>query len=80
MGICTPFASIASVVAIDDHGTVVPVLDGLDRVQSTTNIAGDTFVFTNNGLIELLKRRSSWPSDVHLRCDLDRPAACTEER
>ena len=44
-----------SVVAIDDHGTVVPVLDGLDRVQSTTNIAGDTFVFTDNGLIEFVE-------------------------
>ena len=44
-----------SVVAIDDHGTVVPVLDGLDRVQSTTNIAGDTFVFTDDGLIEFVE-------------------------
>ena len=47
------FTSGTSVVAIDVHGTVVPVLDDLAGVQSTTNIAGDTFVFTHNGLFEI---------------------------
>ena len=44
-----------SVVAIDVHGTVVPVLDDLAGVQSTTNIAGDTFVLTSDGLFEFVE-------------------------
>ena len=44
-----------SMVAISDHGTVVPVLDDIWNVQSTTNIAGDTFVLTQYGLYEFVE-------------------------
>ena len=44
-----------SMVAISNHGTVVPVLDDIWYVQSTTNIAGDTFVLTQTGLFEFVE-------------------------
>jgi len=49
------FVFETSTVAINDHGTVVPVLDDFMQVQSTTNIAGDTFVLAHNGLFEFVQ-------------------------
>ena len=49
------FHSYTSIVAINDHGTVVPVLDDLMHVRSTTNIAGDTFLLSENGLFEIVE-------------------------
>ena len=40
---------------VNDHGSIVPVLDNSPFVTSTTNIAGDTFVFTYYGLIEFVE-------------------------
>ena len=47
--------SIAGVIAINDHGTVVSVLGVYVTVYSTTNIDGDMFVLGNNGLWELVE-------------------------
>lgn len=47
--------SYYSTVAINNHGSIVPVLNNGPFIQSTTNIAGDTFVFTSYGLIEFVE-------------------------
>ena len=49
------FVSYTSTVAINDHGTVVPVVEDIMHVRSTTNIAGDTFLLSENGLFEIVE-------------------------
>ncbi|MGB2362628.1 MAG: hypothetical protein ACPH93_03735, partial [Candidatus Poseidoniaceae archaeon] len=44
-----------STVAIDDDGTVVHVLNDARTLVSSTNINGDTFLFTDFGVFEIVE-------------------------
>lgn len=47
--------SYSSTVAINYQGAVVPVVDDMVLVQSTTNVAGDTFILAYDGLLEFVE-------------------------